>query len=81
MLTMARAKTNIIRILRRRFYEKRREKSRYVSSDLGSRNRHIFCRMRRVASIIAFVIGNKAILLCDIPFLLIFVAEYLCRKN
>lgn len=33
------------------------------------------------ATIIAFVIGNMAILLCDIPFLLIFVAAYLCWKN
>lgn len=81
MLTMARAKTNIIRILRRRFYEKRREKSRYVSSDLGSRNRHIFAVCAVAATIIAFVIGNMAILLCDIPFLLIFVAAYLCWKN
>jgi len=37
--------------------------------------------MRRVAAIIAFVIGNKAILFLDIPFLLTSVAEYLCRKN
>ena len=33
------------------------------------------------ATIIAFVIGNMAILLCDIPFLLIFVAAHLCWKN
>ena len=33
------------------------------------------------ATIIAFVIGNKAILFLDIPFLLTSVAEYLCRKN